>query len=469
DYLAQLRTQIDLLSADFNDFANLCYGLDAAYAISQTPGATADIFLLRVKGLRPRLTERMCDLLARAEIPVANFLYLTSPAAVPNLGSVPAALNAAGDAIFDPVHGIIKQKDNPLALFRRSATEETFSGGIIDDDRAFLSELRTRVEEANTGYIAENFDALRVSGKGMVAEIERMQRPMLGIAPDAMYAQEATRKDYYGVVARAQLLKSRRAVLSVALADYLLAPTVQKQTELVAEIDSIIGPHQHAIDDVGGLITSMGSLMTLPVLSLEQADIVRNEGSGAERCRIRFTLKNVGGGEAATPGMSLNFLSSGVTAVGTNSYSFAALQPHAEVRDSMEVDIVKDITHVTISALLETGGCSFIDRRTLAVPQSTTDAVDLAALPASCILHQNHPNPFRPVTTIRFTLPRAAAVMLVVTDVLGREVARLCDGERQDAGTHAVLFDARQLPAGMYLYRLESEGAVQVRKMLLMR
>ncbi len=73
------------------------------------------------------------------------------------------------------------------------------------------------------------------------------------------------------------------------------------------------------------------------------------------------------------------------------------------------------------------------------------------------------------MTTISFTLPRAAAVTLIVTDMLGREVARLCDAARFDAGTHRVMFDARDLPTGMYLYRLEAEGTVRVRKMVLMR
>ncbi len=75
-------------------------------------------------------------------------------------------------------------------------------------------------------------------------------------------------------------------------------------------------------------------------------------------------------------------------------------------------------------------------------------------LPPSCILHQNYPNPFNPGTTISFELARPLTVSLIVTDALGREVARLVDNESRNAGSHSVLFDARALPSAVYFYRL---------------
>jgi hypothetical protein len=67
------------------------------------------------------------------------------------------------------------------------------------------------------------------------------------------------------------------------------------------------------------------------------------------------------------------------------------------------------------------------------------------------------PNPFAGATTLRYALAAPGRVALTVTDVLGREVRRLADGEVA-AGTHAVRFDARGLPAGTYLVRLAVEG-----------
>ena len=83
-------------------------------------------------------------------------------------------------------------------------------------------------------------------------------------------------------------------------------------------------------------------------------------------------------------------------------------------------------------------------------------------------LGPNFPNPFNPVTTIRFEIPEDAFVRLAVFDLLGREIKTLVDGTLS-AGAHEVPFDAQQLSSGMYLYRLETPGNVQVRTMTLLK
>ena len=75
-------------------------------------------------------------------------------------------------------------------------------------------------------------------------------------------------------------------------------------------------------------------------------------------------------------------------------------------------------------------------------------------------MEANYPNPFNPTTEIRFALPEAADVRLVVYDALGREVARLVDGPVAAGYQHAT-FDAASLPSGVYLYRLEAKGAAE--------
>lgn len=86
--------------------------------------------------------------------------------------------------------------------------------------------------------------------------------------------------------------------------------------------------------------------------------------------------------------------------------------------------------------------------------------------PASFWLHQNYPNPFNPQTIIRYALPRASRVRLAVYDVLGREIALLADG-LQAAGAYEALFEAIDIPSGVYLYRLEAGDLIQTRVMLL--
>ena len=89
-------------------------------------------------------------------------------------------------------------------------------------------------------------------------------------------------------------------------------------------------------------------------------------------------------------------------------------------------------------------------------------------VPQEYALLQNYPNPFNPTTTIEFSLPRQARVTLTVFNVLGEEVASLIN-ETMEAGEKSVQFDAAGLPSGVYLYRLQAEGFVQARSMMLIR
>ena len=82
----------------------------------------------------------------------------------------------------------------------------------------------------------------------------------------------------------------------------------------------------------------------------------------------------------------------------------------------------------------------------------------LEAVPDDYALEAAYPNPFNPQATIRFALPEAADVRLVVYDVVGREVARLAEGE-MGAGFHRATFDGSRLASGLYLYRLTARGA----------
>ncbi|MGB2866953.1 MAG: T9SS type A sorting domain-containing protein [Bacteroidota bacterium] len=95
----------------------------------------------------------------------------------------------------------------------------------------------------------------------------------------------------------------------------------------------------------------------------------------------------------------------------------------------------------------------------------STDATPAHSAPS---LVNNYPNPFNPQTIIMFQLPTAADVTLTVFDVLGREVARIVDGELQ-AGSYRARFEASHLRSGVYFYRLRSGTFFQTRRMLLLK
>jgi len=90
------------------------------------------------------------------------------------------------------------------------------------------------------------------------------------------------------------------------------------------------------------------------------------------------------------------------------------------------------------------------------------------AVPAEVRIIGNYPNPFNPVTTISYELPVTTHVTLTISDVVGREVARLVDGP-QEAGYKSVTFDGSNLASGIYFYRLQAGTFVETKRMILMK
>jgi hypothetical protein len=89
-------------------------------------------------------------------------------------------------------------------------------------------------------------------------------------------------------------------------------------------------------------------------------------------------------------------------------------------------------------------------------------------LPQKYELSQNYPNPFNPVTTIQFSLPQSGNVKLSVYNLLGEQVIDLVD-EFKESGVHATNFNASELNSGLYIYKLETNGFVQSKKMILIK
>lgn len=81
-------------------------------------------------------------------------------------------------------------------------------------------------------------------------------------------------------------------------------------------------------------------------------------------------------------------------------------------------------------------------------------------------LDQNIPNPFAQSTTISYSLREPTHVVLSVYDFLGRLIGQLVD-EKQSAGTHSVFFDPKDLPSGMYFFKLRTASGSETKKMIL--
>jgi hypothetical protein len=94
-------------------------------------------------------------------------------------------------------------------------------------------------------------------------------------------------------------------------------------------------------------------------------------------------------------------------------------------------------------------------------------------LPNSFVLHPNYPNPFNPQTQIRFEMPYAGKIDLSIYNLLGVKIKTLYSGQKP-SGVFTFKWDAKNdnnqlVSGGVYIYKLQSEKGVQMRKMILLK
>ena len=107
------------------------------------------------------------------------------------------------------------------------------------------------------------------------------------------------------------------------------------------------------------------------------------------------------------------------------------------------------------------------------IVQLSTLSNDNANVAERFMLHQNFPNPFNPITTLRYDLPKDSFVIIRVFDMSGNEVKTLVN-ETKGAGFNSVQWNAinnqgEPISAGVYLYSIEADDFIQTRKMILLK
>jgi len=89
-------------------------------------------------------------------------------------------------------------------------------------------------------------------------------------------------------------------------------------------------------------------------------------------------------------------------------------------------------------------------------------------IPLVYSLEQNYPNPFNPSTTIKYSIQKDGFVKLAIYNLLGEEITVLINNE-QKAGKYEIMFDASRFASGVYMYRLESNNFISIKKMILIK
>ena len=96
-----------------------------------------------------------------------------------------------------------------------------------------------------------------------------------------------------------------------------------------------------------------------------------------------------------------------------------------------------------------------------------------ALIPNQFKVYDAYPNPFNPVTTLRYQLPEANMVTVTIYDMVGREVKTLLN-QQQTAGLHGIQWNGTNnlgntVSAGIYLYQVQSGPYNQINKMILLK
>lgn len=83
-------------------------------------------------------------------------------------------------------------------------------------------------------------------------------------------------------------------------------------------------------------------------------------------------------------------------------------------------------------------------------------------------LYQNYPNPFNPSTNIKFDVPKAGDVKIVVYDAAGKEMQTLVN-KYLPQGTYETSFHGAGLNSGVYFYKISANGFTETKRMLLIK
>ena len=132
-----------------------------------------------------------------------------------------------------------------------------------------------------------------------------------------------------------------------------------------------------------------------------------------------------------------------------------------------------DGSSLTEKTLFEYKGDLTIESAIAADWHGSEIQVNSLLIPRDFTLSPAYPNPFNPVTTLRFDLDYTSKVNLTVYNILGNEIITLQNGELQ-AGRHAIQWNAsnaygQKFPSGLYLYKVTSDSRILTGKMLLMK
>lgn len=172
-----------------------------------------------------------------------------------------------------------------------------------------------------------------------------------------------------------------------------------------------------------------------------------------------FPIPGIGFSKLGGPG---GFTALKVKNPATTEWEYLSVQDTFDISDQDTILIVLSAGSTSGSAT----GWSYFDL--ISVSKVISTEIGSEQSPDHFMLNQNYPNPFNSTTTFSFQLETASHARLRIYDLLGREIVTLTD-EFLQPGTHNARWDAGDLPGGIYVYRLQTSGVSETRKLVLMK
>ena len=182
---------------------------------------------------------------------------------------------------------------------------------------------------------------------------------------------------------------------------------------------------------------------------------------------IMYCVQELGCDNSATMKVSA-YMNGSYVGFNTRTATFPGTWPVDTLRCSFAQGFDSVVVHYYLPPpTCQDYGTIFLADNMIVTPYNVTN-ISEGKIPEFYALSQNYPNPFNPTTKIDFAIRNNGFVSLKIFDILGREVRQLVN-ETKNAGVYSVEFNAAEFASGVYLYKLESNGFVDVKKMMLIK
>ena len=188
-----------------------------------------------------------------------------------------------------------------------------------------------------------------------------------------------------------------------------------------------------------------------------------------------LTLINMGSDlELSLVMADLKIIDSCVTKILNKKIAFGKISPGESKKTPFGFGFLTENCSDEIRLLLEISSNNYVYwYDTLIIDLGVVVVEEEMSLPSEYALFQNHPNPFNPSTTIKYSIPRDVKrktkdVKLLIYDILGREVVTLVN-EKQKPGNYEITWNAVGQPSGVYFYQIQAGKYIETKKMILLR